>query len=53
MKAAEYVSQSPWTLREKAAQGKIASYKLGNRLMFDPDELDLYLSEHARPRLVK
>lgn len=42
---------SPWTLRAWAYKGKVASHKMGTRLMFDRAELDRVISESERPRL--
>lgn len=44
---------SPWTLRGWAYKGKIASHKVGSRLMFDRAELDRFIKETERPRLVR
>ncbi len=49
--AAETLGLSHWTIREWAYQGKIASHKISNRLMFDPAELDRIINESERPRL--
>ena len=50
--AGEYAGLSSWTMRRKAYAGEIASLKIGSRLLFDLDELDRFLDEHTRPRLI-
>ena len=44
---------SPWTVRGMAYRGRIASHKIGTRLMFDRAELDRVISESERPRLAE
>jgi excisionase family DNA binding protein len=53
IEAAEYTGQTHWTLRNHAARGILPSYRLGNKLKFSPDDLDAYLEERKRPKLVK
>ena len=48
--SAEQTGLSPWTLRRWAYDGKIASHKLGTRLMIPQSELDRLISESFRPR---
>ena len=50
--AGEYLGLSIWTVRKKAYAGEISSVKIGSRLLFDLDELDLVRAEHTRPRLM-
>jgi excisionase family DNA binding protein len=50
--AGEYAGLSVWTIRKKAYAGEISSLKIGSRLLFNLDELDRYLAEHTRPRLI-
>lgn len=52
-KAAAITGLSHWTIRAWAAKGKIASHKLGRRLMFDTVELDRFVQESARPRVAR
>ena len=44
-----YSALSPWTLRAYAYSGKIASYKIGSRLLFDLKDLDMLLESGRRP----
>lgn len=37
------------TLRKWATSGRIASVKLGRRLLFDEDELKAWVARHTRP----
>jgi excisionase family DNA binding protein len=50
--AGEYTGLSAWTIRKKAYAGELSSLKIGSRLLFDLDELDVYLAEHTRPRRI-
>jgi len=49
--AAEMLGLSPWTIRQWCYSGKIASHKIGTRLMVSPEALDQLLAETLRPRL--
>ncbi len=49
--AANALSLSIWTLRSWAYAGKVASHKVGNRLMISEDELNRIIAETERPRL--
>jgi hypothetical protein len=49
--AGEYSGLSPWTLRAYAYSGKIASYKIGTRLLFDIADLDAMIEAGRRPAL--
>lgn len=51
--AAEQLGLSHWTLRAWAYAGKIASNKLGTRLMIPQSEVDRLISETERPRLAE
>lgn len=51
--AAEYTGLSPWTLRSYAYSGKISSYKIGTRLLFDIADLDQMIEAGRRPALAK
>jgi excisionase family DNA binding protein len=50
---ADQLGLSVWTVRLWAYQGKIASHKLGSRLMVSQSEIDRIISESERPRVVK
>ncbi len=50
-KAGEMLGLSPWTIRQWCYTGKIASYKIGTRLMVSQDSINEVLSESLRPRL--
>ncbi|MHB1938913.1 MAG: helix-turn-helix domain-containing protein [Acidobacteriaceae bacterium] len=52
-KAAEILGLSVWTVRTWAYTGKIASAKLGSRLMVPAEELEKIAAEAVRPRLAK
>ncbi len=49
--AGEMLGLSPWTIRQWCYSGKIASHKLGTRLMVPHSEIERVLSESLRPRL--
>ena len=49
--AAEQLGLSPWTIRAWAYSGKIASHKLGTRLMIPTSEIDRVIAKTERPRL--
>lgn len=49
--AAETLGISVWTLRNWCYQGKCASYKIGDRLMLDEEELNRIMDESRRPRI--
>jgi excisionase family DNA binding protein len=40
---------SPWTWRRWAYAGKVASVKLGNRLLIPRSEIDRLIAENLRP----
>lgn len=44
-------SRSRWSWRRDAYEGKIASVKLGNRLLIPVSEIRRVLSENMRPRV--
>ena len=44
---------SHWTMRRLARKRIVDSFKLGGRLLFDPDDLDDYIQRNRRPRLLK
>ena len=44
---------SRWTWRRWAYDGKIASVKLGKRLLIPGSEIERLVSENTRPRLVE
>ncbi len=50
-KAGEMLGLSHWTIRQWCYTGRIASYKIGTRLMVSQDSIDQLLSESLRPRL--
>jgi excisionase family DNA binding protein len=50
--AGEYIGCSDWHARELAYRGVIASVKIGNLLRFDLDELDRFIAENTRPRVL-
>jgi Helix-turn-helix domain len=50
-KAGEMLGLSPWTIRQWCYTGKIASYKMGTRLMVSQSEIDRILNDSLRPRL--
>ena len=50
--AGEYAGLSPWTLRRRAYDGRLTSYKIGTRLLFDLQDLDKMIDEGKRPQLV-
>jgi predicted site-specific integrase-resolvase len=43
---------SPWTIRHYAYSGRVASVKLGTRLMIPTSEADRLIEENMRPRSV-
>ena len=47
----EYAAVSPWTLRREAYKGRITSYKIGTRLLFDLNDIDEWLDKGRRPAL--
>lgn len=49
--ASDQTGLSPWTIRRWAYTGKIASHKLGTRLMIPQSEIDRLITESERPRL--
>lgn len=51
--AAIEVGLSVWGLRAMAYSGRIASHKVGNRLMIAQQEIDRIIRESERPRLAK
>lgn len=51
--ASEQLGLSSWTLRRWAYDGKIASAKLGTRLMIPQSEIDRIVEESMRPRLTE
>jgi excisionase family DNA binding protein len=48
---ADQLGLSVWTVRLWAYNGKIASHKLGSRLMVSQSEMDRVISESERPRV--
>ena len=46
--AAEYLNLSNSTVYKLASSGRLASVKLGRRLMFRRTDLDAYIAEHRR-----
>lgn len=50
-KAGEMLGLSPWTIRQWCYTGKIASYKIGTRLMVSQASIDQLLGESLRPRI--
>lgn len=42
---------SPWTIRQWCYTGKIASHKIGSRLMVSYEAIDQLLRESLRPRV--
>lgn len=53
VEAAEELGLSHWTLRSWAYSGRLASHKLGTRLMIPRTEIDRIVAESERPRLVQ
>ena len=51
VEAADELGLSHWTLRAWAYSGRIASNKLGTRLMIPRTEIDRIVAESERPRL--
>jgi excisionase family DNA binding protein len=49
--AGEMLGLSPWTIRQWCYTGKIASHKIGSRLMVSQEAIDQLLAESLRPRL--
>ena len=49
--AGEYAGLSPWTLRRRAYDGRLTSYKIGTRLLFDIADLDQLIDSGKRPAL--
>lgn len=49
--SAEYLGISPWTLRRWAYEGRIASFKISTRLLFDKADLDKVIADSERPRV--
>ena len=49
--AGEMLGLSPWTIRQWCYTGKIASYKIGSRLMVSQESMDQLIAESLRPRL--
>jgi excisionase family DNA binding protein len=49
--AGEMLGLSPWTIRQWCYTGKIASHKIGTRLMVSQEAIDQLLAESLRPRL--
>lgn len=47
--AARMVGSTHWTLRKLAAAGRIASHRVGSRLMFSPADLQKFVLAHRRP----
>jgi excisionase family DNA binding protein len=50
-KAGELLGLSPWTIRQWCYTGRIASHKIGTRLMVSQDSIDQLLSDSLRPRV--
>lgn len=50
--AAQTLGLSVWGLRAMAYSGRIASHKLGSRLMVSQAEIDRIIRESERPRSV-
>lgn len=42
---------SHWTMRLWGRTGRVSTFKIGSRLMFDLNELDRLIAESERPRL--
>lgn len=51
--AAAMLGLSVWTLRSWAYSGKIASHKIGNRLLISAEELAKIVQESERPRIAR
>lgn len=51
-KVAEYLDMTPLTVRRKALTGEIPSIKIGNRLRFDKQQIDRWLQESTRGRVI-
>lgn len=49
--AAQRLGLSVWGLRAMAYQGRIASHKIGSRLMIAESEIDRIIIESERPRV--
>jgi len=49
--AAGLLGMSHWNLRVWAYKGRIASVKIGRRLLFQRSELERVVAESTRPRL--
>ena len=41
--AAEYLSLSPWTIREMGTHGRLPVVRLGRRVLFDREDLDQWI----------
>ena len=50
--ASHYLGLSPWTIRSWCYSGKIASHKVGSRLMVSMEELERVIHESERPRII-
>ena len=50
-KVSEYTSLPVKTLYEWAGQGKIPSIKMGRRVLFDPQDIDMVMNSLKRPCL--
>jgi excisionase family DNA binding protein len=48
--AAEHLSLSTWTIRQWCLTGKLASHKIGSRVLIPLDAIDELLKETLRPR---
>ncbi len=51
--AGEQTGLSPWTWRRWAYEGKVASIKVGSRLLIPRSEIERVLSEGLRPAVAK
>ena len=51
--AGEQLGLSHWTIREWCYRGKLASHKIGTRLMVPQSEIDRIITESLRPRLAE
>jgi hypothetical protein len=51
-KFAETIGLSPWTIRHYAYTGRVASVKLGTRLLIPVSEIDRLIEENMRPRVI-
>ena len=47
--AARAISVSPWTIRKWISEGKLASIKIGRRVLVTPDALRKLAEEGTRP----